>query len=194
MTLRAPLVWAVLVTAALPVRAQDQAFRTFPQFVGSWVLDEGASTGRMRMAPLPARTLTIGTTPTGITVTRTLQLPPATGGGGFTATEAPAPEVYRLDGTPTLRYEGMYEYSYSFLLVADALALTQTTSHWVRRGDPQMSNRNAYTMVTDAYAVEGDVLTVHRQLTSVNGDGQIHTMREPANNLRQTYVYRRAQR
>jgi hypothetical protein len=56
-----------------------------------------------------------------------------------------------------------------------------------------MSNRNAYTMVTDAY-VDGDVLTVHRQLTSVNGDGQIHTMREPANNLRHTYVYRRATR
>jgi hypothetical protein len=47
-------------------------------------------------------------------------------------------------------------------------------------------------MVTDAYSVEGDVLTVHRQLTSVNGNGEIHVMKEPTNNLRQTYFYRRA--
>ena len=78
------------------------------------------------------------------------------------------------------------------MLVADALALTEKTSNWVRRGDPQMTNRDAFTMVTDAYSVEGDVLTVHRQLTSVNGDGQIRSMQEPANRVRETYVYRRA--
>ena len=47
-------------------------------------------------------------------------------------------------------------------------------------------------MATDAYSVNGDVLTVHRQLTSVNGNGEIWVMQEPTNNFRQTYVYRRS--
>ena len=50
----------------------------------------------------------------------------------------------------------------------------------------------AFTMVTDAYSVNGDVLTVHRQLTSVNGTGEIRVMQGPTGNFRQTYLYRRS--
>jgi hypothetical protein len=166
--------------------------RTFPEFVGTWVLDEAASTGRLRMAPPPARTITIATTTTDITVTETLQLEPETRGGGRRlATETPPPVVYRFDGSETVRVEGIYEHRSTFALVADALALTTKTRNWVRRGDPQMSEREAFTAVTDAYSVEGDVLIVHRQLTSVNGSGQIYVMQGPTGNVRQTYVYRR---
>ena len=107
--------------------------------------------------------------------------------------ETLAPVVYRFDGTETVREQGIYEHRSTFALVADALALTTKTRNWVRRGDPQMSEREAFTAVTDAYSVEGDVLTVHRQLTSVNGAGQIYVMHGPAR-TRQTYVYRRVAR
>ena len=186
------VVAAALLGAAGPARAQDGRFRTFPQFVGTWALDVTASTGRMRMAPPPAVTLAIATTSTDITVTRTLDLPPETRGGGRRlATNTPPPVLYRLNGAPTLRYVGQYEYSYTFMLVADALVLTEKSSNWVRRGDPLMSNRDAFTMVADALQVDGDVLTLHRQLTGVNGEGRIHVMATPEMNLRQTYIYRR---
>jgi hypothetical protein len=190
---RVSLFVAGVLMLAASVQAQDNArFRTFPEFVGTWILDEAASTGRMRMAPLPPRTVTIATITTEVTITSTIELPPETPGreGKRTATETPPPEVYRFDGTPTVRYVGLYEYTNTFSLVADALALTTKTSNWVRRGDPLMSNRNAFTAVTDAYSVEGDVLTLHRQLTSVNGEGQLAVMQ--TNNSRHTYVYRRA--
>ena len=185
----------ILTAASTGVAAQNERpVRTFPEFVGTWALDEAASTGLLRMAPPPPRTLTIATTTTAIIVTHTLQLPPETRGGGFrTATETPPPVVYRFDGTETVREEGIYEHRSTFALVADALALTTKTRNWVRRGDPLMTEREAYTAVTDAYSVEGDVLTLHRQLVSVNGSGQIFVMQGPARN-RQTYVYRRAPR
>ena len=184
---------AAMLGAAGPAAAQGGQFRTFPQFVGTWALDAAASTGRMRMAPPPAVTIAIATTSTDITVTSTLDLPPETPGreGRRLATNTPPPVVYKLNGAPTLRYGGQYEYSYTFMLVADALVLTEKTSNWVRRGDPLMSNRDAFTMVTDALLVDGEVLTLHRQLTSVNGDGQIYVMTTPEMNLRQTYIYRR---
>ena len=194
MGLRAYLVVAVtLLGAAAPAEAQDGTFRTFPEFVGFWRLDVAASTGRMRMAPPPAVTLAIATTTTDITVTSTLDLPPETPGreGRRLATNTPPPVVYTLNGAPTLRYVGQYEYFYTFRLVADALVLSEKMSNWVRRGDPLMSNREAFTMVTDALHVDGDVLTLHRQLTSVTGEGQIHVMSTPEMNFRQTYVYRR---
>lgn len=186
------VVAAALLGAAGTVPAQDGEFRTFTQFVGTWSLDVAASSGRMRMAPPPAVTLAIATTTTDLTVTRTLDLPPETRGGGRRlATDTPPPVVYKLSGAPTLRYRGQYEYSDSFLLAADALVLTEKTVNWVRRGDPLMSNRDAFTMVTDALQVDDDVLTLHRQLTSVDGEGRIHVMATPEMNLRQTYIYRR---
>ena len=54
-----------------------------------------------------------------------------------------------------------------------------------------LNTHGPFTLVTDAYAVDGDVLTVHRQLASVNDAGQIYVMQDPANNVRHTYVYRR---
>jgi hypothetical protein len=179
--------FCVVASALAPT---ERAVRTFPEFVGTWTLDRDASTGRM-MPATPVQ-LSIAITPTAITVTKVLDLPPPGREGKRLATNNPAPEMYRLDGAPTIVERGQYEYSYTFLLVADALALTEKTSNWVRRGDPLMTNRNAFTMITDAYSVSGDILTVHRQLTSVNGDGQILTMQQPANGARQTYVYRRA--
>ena len=187
------LVVAAAVSVASPVLSQtERRVRTFPEFVGTWSLDGAASTGRITQAT--AVRLTIATTPTEITVTKVLDLPPEGPGreGKRLATNNPAPEVYRLDGAPTIRERGQYELSYTFLLVADALALTEKTSNWVRRGDPLMSDRDAFTMVTDAYSVNGDVLTVHRQLTSVNGNREIRVMQGPTGNVRQTYVYRRS--
>ena len=165
--------------------------RTFPQFVGTWTLDREATTGRTSGATPVS--LTIATTATEITVTKVLDLPPETPGreGKRLATNNPAPEVYLLNGAPTVLQRGQYEYSYTFMLVADMLALTEKTVNWVRRDDKLMSERDAFTMTTDAYSVDGDVLTVHRQLTSVNGSGQILEMSTPAGNFRFTYVYRR---
>jgi hypothetical protein len=77
--------------------------------------------------------------------------------------------TFHVNGAPPILERGQSEISYTFLLVADALALTMKSQNWVRRGDPQMSKRDAFTMVTDAFSVNGDLLTVHRQLTSVNG-------------------------
>ena len=187
------LVMAAALGVAAPVLGQtERQVRTFPEFVGTWSLDRAASTGRITQGT--AVRLTIATTPTEITVTKVLDLPPEQPGreGKRLATNNPAPEVYRIDGTPTIRERGQYELSYTFLLVADALALTEKTHNWVRRGDPLMSDREAFTMVTDAYSVNGDVLTVHRQLTSVNGNGEIWVMQGPTGNFRQTYVYRRS--
>ena len=151
--------------------------RTFPQFAGSWVLDEAASTGPLQMAPRVARTLTLVTSPTAITVTKELILGPSD-------TIAPTSvEVYRFDGKPTVREQGSLTWSYTFTLVADALALS--------RKDEATNRPGAFTMATDAYSVDGNVLTVHRQLTSVTEDGTILVMQEPRNNSRHTYVYRR---
>jgi hypothetical protein len=87
------------------------------------------------------------------------------------------------DGTPTFRSEWAIEHRYTFMLVADALALTVKSS---RLGHP------SFTQVTDAYSLADDVLTVHRQLTSINPEGQILAMQEPTNNFRHIFVYRRS--
>ena len=79
-------VLACVAVALLPTMAWAQAedVRTFPAFVGTWVLDEAARTGRMRMAPPPAQTLTLATTSTEVTVTRTLNFLPVAGTRGQT--------------------------------------------------------------------------------------------------------------
>ena len=172
------LVVAAALGVAAPVLGQNERqVRTFPDFVGTWTLDRSASTGRVM--PSTAVRLTIATTSTEVTVTKVLDLPPEPPGleGRRLATNNPPPEVYRLDGTPTIRERGQYELSYTFLLVADALALTEKTSHWVRRCDPLMSERDAFTMVTDAYSVNGDVLTVHRR-GGLNGLQGMHVLRD----------------
>jgi hypothetical protein len=78
---------ALAVLPAVPAAQQtaaDRPARIFPEFVGTWVLDERAGTA----VPAGAeRTIVITTTPTEITLLKT----PAPWG----------PEVYRVDGTET---------------------------------------------------------------------------------------------
>ena len=179
-----------LVALMLPTLAAGQiqpieqpAPRTFPQFVGTWVLDEPASTGRLTAAP--GGTLTITTTAEAISVAKGLRPRPAIPGREAYQydPQLPNPEVYRFDGGDTTADRYSYIYDYSFRLVADQLALTVKTT---RRGF------NGFTLVTDAYAIDGDRLVVHRQLSSISPEGHVRTMQEPTNNSRHTFVYRRA--
>jgi hypothetical protein len=167
--------WAVSAQIARPVRL-------FEPFVGTWNLDEAASTGRLTMAPRVPVTMTIATSPFELTVTRRLRLHPAD-----RVSDSPPPEVYRLDGTETWvtdsRTGATIDRSLRFTLAADMLALT------IR--DAPRTGRRAFTQVTDALAVDGDVLTLHRQLTSITEAGAILVMQEPTNNSRHTFVYRR---
>ena len=169
--------WLTLICTiaifATPALAQDgRPVRTFPEFVGTWVLDEAASTGGLPSTPRIASRMTITTTPAAITIAKRLRLDPRD-----KISDTPDPEVYRFDGTETT----VGRHHYSFRLVADALALTVKL----------MSNDGGFTLTTDAYSVTGDVLTVHRQLSSVTADGHIRVMQVPANNFRHTYIYRR---
>lgn len=163
---------AVIGVSSL-VRAQaERPVRTFPEFVGSWVLDESASTGPLVITPrIPSR-MTITTTPSAITIAKRLRLDPRD-----KMSDTPDPEVYPFDGTETT----VGRHHYSFRLVADALALTEKL----------MSSDGGFTLTTDACSVTGDVLTVHRQLSSVTPAGHIRVMQVPANNFRHTYIYRR---
>ena len=172
---------AILILPTTIVNGQlERPVRTFPQFVGTWTLDEAASTGRLRMAPL---VVTIATTATHVTVTKRLR---AASDG---ASNSPPPEVYRLDGVETDHPDPnnlfTMERTHRFTLVADMLALTVKER---RRG-----GNGAFTQVTEAYVVDGDVLTVHRQLTSITASGEILVMQEPTNNNRHTFIYRRTQ-
>jgi hypothetical protein len=178
------VVMLCVLAAMLPAAASAQTDgvpRTFPEFVGTWVLDETASSGRLAIAPRIPRRMTIATTPLTITITKQPRLHP-----DDRVSAAPPPETYRIDGSETRlvddRTGASLDVTYRFTLVADMLAFT------VRQG-----NGNGSTGVTDAYAVTDDVLTVHRQLTSVTPAGQIRIMQDPANNNRHTYIYRRAQ-
>ncbi len=169
-------------SAALAAQGEPRPVRTFQPFAGSWVLDEAASTGRLATTPRIASSMTIATTPGDITVSKRLRLGPRD-----RASATPPPEIYRLDGTETQAVDertgiGLDRF-YRFALVADMLALSIK--------EPRPGGGSAFTLVTDAYAVDGDVLTMHRQLTSVTSAGQILVMQDPANNNRQTFVYRR---
>lgn len=171
--------WSAAPGAGHPAR---QA-RTFQPYAGNWVLDETASTGRLRTTPRIASSMTIATTPSDITVTKRLRLGPLD-----RASATPPPEIYRLDGTETHAVDERtgvpLDRIFRFTLVADMLALSMK--------EPRPGGAGAFTLVTDAYAVDGDVLTVHRQLSSVTSAGQILVMQDPANNNRHTFVYHRA--
>jgi hypothetical protein len=148
--------------------------RTFPEFTGTWVLDEAASTGPLVITPrIPSR-MTISTTPSEITVAKRLRLDPRD-----RIADTPEPEVYRFDGTETT----VNRRHFSFRLVADALVLTEKYT--------SINGSGSFTLTTDAFSVTGDVLTVHRQLSSITPDGHILVMQVPGNNFRHTYIYRR---
>ncbi len=173
---------ALLLGSSGTFAQTERPVRLFPQFVGTWNLDEAASTGPLLMAPRVPLTLTISTTPTELTIARRLRLHP-----NDRIPDTPAAEVYRLDGTETwitdARSGVTLDRSLRFTLTADMLALTI-------RDAPRTGGR-AFTQVTDALAVDGDTLTLHRQLTSMTDAGAILVMQEPANNFRHTFVYRR---
>src|SRR5687767_15292149 len=83
------IVVAIALLAVPPTWAQAQRPpRTFPQFVGTWVLDEAASTGRLNITPRIPLTMTIATTPEYITVTKRLRLGPSD-----RTSASPTPEV-----------------------------------------------------------------------------------------------------
>jgi hypothetical protein len=163
----------------------ERPVRLFPQFVGTWVLDEAASTGPLLMTPRVPLTLAIATTPTELTVTRRLRLHP-----NDRIPDTPPAEVYRLDGSETRATDARtgvtFDRTLRFTLVADMLALT------VR--EAPRNGRRAFTQVTDALEIDGDILRLHRQLTSVTEEGAILVMQVPANNSRHTFVYRSASR
>ena len=172
---------AVLTTLTTVARAQTEQkqARTFPEFVGTWVLDEATSTGQLLITPRIPLRMTISTTPTEISVTKRLRLDPRD-----RVSDSPPEEVYRLDGAETKGADvtmGAGEAWRRFTLVADMLALTTK----------QIGRNRAFTMHTDALSVQGDVLTLHRQLSSINDSGQIWVMQHPPNNFKHTYVYRR---
>ena len=99
----------------------DRPVRVFAEFVGTWTLDEAASTGRLMLAPRVPVTLTIKTTPTELVVSRRLRLHPED-----RIPDTPPPEVYRLDGSETwvtdARTGATIDRSLRFTLVADMLA------------------------------------------------------------------------
>ena len=51
--------------------------RTFPQFNGTWVLDEAASSGRLTITPRIPRQLTISTSADAVTLSQVLRLNPS---------------------------------------------------------------------------------------------------------------------
>ena len=155
--------------------------RMFPQFAGTWILDEQASKGRIVIAPRIPKTLTITATPEALTLTEVLRLDQR---------DNASPDqvrVVRFDGTPTVRWpgSGVYEYHDSFQLAADMLVIATKTIR-IPEGE------KTFDVFTDALSVDGDVLTLHRQLVHVDAPGTIATMREPTNNFKHTFIYRRS--
>ena len=152
--------------------------RLFPEFEGTWVLDEQASTGRV--SATPGATVTFAITPTEITLTRTPKLPEQQGNPARGS--LPFVHVFRLDGTETST-DTPYPYPRGrFQLVSDALVFTTIT---VPRDDN-------FDTVTDAYSIDGDRLIARRQIVAIRAPGYIATMQEPTNNRFHHYVYRRA--
>ena len=168
---------AVLSATDGHAQSPDRVPRTFPQFAGTWVLDEQASTGNLDMGPRIPRTMTMTTTPEVMTLTERLRLRP---GDNIPETQV---RSVRFDGTPTVRNGDAFEYHDTFLLVADMLAVSTKTV--------RLRDKGVFDLATDAFSVEGNVLTLHRQLSHVDPPGHIATMQSPANNLRHTFIYRR---
>ena len=156
----------------------QQPPRLFEEFRGAWALDGAA--GRGRIAGLPAaRTLVIATSATEISV----------------AKDGAAPEVYRVDGreAPLVdpRTGAELQRSSRFTLVAGGLALTSIVKRPGNGGPAPSPPFRLTNIVTDAYSVQGDTLTVERQLSVLREPpGELVTLADSRNN-RQTIVYRR---
>jgi hypothetical protein len=162
-----------LLASAVLAQAEIAPAREFKELRGTWSRDETA--GRGNIAGLRvARTLTIETTPSELSLQ---------------ADDRDA-DVYRLDGVET----SVGDTTERVTLVAGALAVTtRRTRH---------SRGYAFTnIITDAYSVAGDVLTVERQLSvavepepaagsHIRSAGHLVELSDPGNN-RQTIVYQR---
>jgi hypothetical protein len=157
--------------------------REFPEFRGTWVLDEAATNGLQRTTTRTgetrvydvlgfrvARTLAIATKPTEISVTKDSDLP----------------EVYAFDGSETQvrdpRTNVPLQPTYRFTLVAGVPALTTKTP-----------KDRTTEIITDAYSMpEWNVLKVERQLTILAPEGHLMTLSR-SRNVPQTIIYRRGQ-
>lgn len=150
--------------SGLPVRTPRQ----FEELRGTWTLDQAAGKGNIAGLPV-AHALVITTTPFGISLTK----------------DASDPEIYSLDGADVsvkdLRTGATLDIRHRFTLVAGMVALTSERT------------RGTFTnIITDAYATNGDVLTVERQLSVLaKPAGNLVTLSDERNN-RQTLVYRRS--
>jgi hypothetical protein len=182
MNLRARLQSVLLAIVCVPVvllaQAEVRPAREFTAFRGTWKIDEPAGRGHIAGLPI-AHTLLIATSPEELRLTK----------------DDGEPEHYRLDGTE-IRSFGTER---SVVLVGDALAVTTRRT----RRDRGYAFTN---VVTDVYAVSGDVLTIERQLSVVvaaltlrdgrvtdeSAAGHLAELENPNNN-RQTIVYRRSQ-
>ena len=179
---RAVLLGLVAAAAAAPAIARQAGAppaptpRTFPEFAGTWTLDENASAGRMTAAP--GATVTFAITPTEITLTRLRKLPEQRSNP---PDETPIIQMFRLDGSEVAVTDGRRSLRGRFLLVSDALVFTTS----------ETPTESGFNIVTDAYSVAGEVLTARRQLVAVRAPGYIATMQEPTNRSAHVFIYRR---
>jgi len=166
------LVVGFVLVASPRLPAQEQRPvrppREFTELRGTWMLDESAGTGHITGLPV-AHSIAISTTPTEISLVK----------------DGAVGEVYRIDGTEVAEKDAgtgaTLDRRLSFSLVAGMVALTS------KRTRGTLTN-----IITDAYAVTGDVLTVERQLSVLmQPPGSLVTLSDERNN-RQTLVYRRA--
>jgi hypothetical protein len=164
---------------AISSSAQNEARpREFTEFRGTWLRDEASGAGSISGLPV-ARSLTLATNPTEISLVK----------------DAGLPEIYRIDGSEISlmdeRTGARLDISYRFTLVAEMLTLTSRRTRTERLVDGS-AGRRLTDIITDAYKVDGDVLTVERQLSVLaEPPGHLLTLSNPRNN-RQTLVYRRA--
>ncbi len=174
----------VIVAPAATAQTRNPSLE-FKEFLGIWTLDETATQGLLqsrgrtgglidRIGFRAARILVLTQRPTEITVVND---------GG-------EPEIYQLDGIDRpvrdQRTGAYLNISHRFTLVAGMLALTRTES--VGGGE---GGRGSATIVTDAYRVNGNVLTVERQHSVlVRPDGHLATLANQPR--RSTLVYRRS--
>jgi hypothetical protein len=159
----------IAVPSLWAAQAQNQPPRLFPQFDGTWTLDERAAGTRITPGAVVARTIDIVTSPTGVVVMK----------------DGAPGEVYRFDNQqPELPGGAVAEFRHSFTLVGDMLALTKTRSG-------SRDGRRTTRIITEGYAVSADVLTVERQLSVlVEPPGILAAFGNPAD-YHQMFVYRR---
>jgi hypothetical protein len=143
------LIILAVVSAGLPTVAFAQAEqrpvlpvrnpRQFTELRGTWTLDERAGKGHIAGLPV-AQTLVISTTPFEISLVK----------------DGKDPETYRFDGSESLAKDPatgtVLDIRRRFTLVAGMVALTSKRT----RGQLPI-------IITDAYSVDGDILTVERQ-------------------------------